>query len=859
MGKSLGLRLRQRFQKFGPTSIFRQFAWSALIMLVSALVSVALVYLNMPGERRAVNLAGRQRMLIERVTRKAFLVSQGQNGQVGLQRLRKRFEQSHRLLLEGAPEAGMAALMTPAIQGQLNKVWSQWQDHQAMLQAYIADPSAAKRDRIQGQTKRLVEEMDQAVAMIARSADRLTRWEQWLAIGLIGGVILVGEIVMLVTGRRISQSVKILSRSLGEVDRVADLREVKEIPPLGLAELDGLADQASRLADHLHATAVDRDLLDFNLRLLERFVITSEVLQDWRKQLKQMLEEINSILEVFVLFSVFRRNDAAFDLETFWRAPPTEATKASVTQRIHQTFINHLAFKKAGEPTVRHHTIDTTSPPVAYDPEAIALTHKALVLKAPQVAGIVGIGITAQAKADPRQSLLIESILSTLLNMVGSVQALSQYTHDLEYYAARDPLTEVYNTRIFHELLHYEVERAQRRGRTFGVFMVDLDNFKTINDTYGHAFGDRFLQECARVLATNLRTGDLIARFGGDEFGLMLPDINSEQTFEVAHRLIRSVEAIHLVAPNGEVVQASASIGVAVYPYHAKTAQDLIMFADNLMYRAKGEGKARVAWPTGEDEVDSFRQIGEKGRLVLNAIENRTVRAYYQPIHSLDGTGVIGYELLARLTTENGKVLPAEAFIEYAEWMGVIHQIDHLVMEQSFQEVWENAYAGLLFINLSPRALAQPVFLEDISRLVHRYRLAPGKLVFELTERETAGNLTLLEQFVEQLKRKGFRFAVDDFGSGFGSFHYIKHFPIDYVKIEGEFISNLAQGRVDAAFVKAIVGLTQELGITTIAEAVEDQATLAKVRESGIDLAQGFYLGKPGAHFRVEASQGLPG
>ncbi len=851
MRAGLSIWPRRLFPRFAPRSILRQFVWSASISLVLALFSIALIYLNMPGDRQAVNLAGRQRMLIERITRKAFLVSQDQNGRTGLHRLFERFEQSHRLLLQGAPETGIAPLMTPVIRGQLNKVWNQWRDYKGVLRHYMEDPNAAKRDRIQGQATRLVEEMDQAVGMITREANRTAQWGQWLAIGLIGGIVLVGGSVTVVTGRRISRSVKALDHSISQVDRVAELREVKEVPQVGLSELDGLANQASHLADRLRATAVDRDLLEFEIRLLEQFVITSEVVQDWREYVKQLIKEINSVLEVYLLFSLFQSDDETSDLEIFWRAPPTEASKTSVVQSVHKAVAHYPAFEETGEFTIRHHIVEAASPAVDYDPEAISLAHKNLVLGIPKVTGIVGIGIAARAKEDPRRNLVTESILSTLINVLGSVQALSQYTQDLEYYAARDPLTEVYNSRIFRELLHYEVERAKRRGSTFGILMVDLDNFKTINDTYGHAFGDQFLQECARLLEVNLRAGDLIARFGGDEFSLLLPEIDFEQTVEVAHRLIRSAEGMRLVTPNGESIQASFSVGMAIYPDHAETAQDLIMFADNMMYRAKEEGKARVTWPTEEDLVDSFRQTGEKGRLVLNAIENHQVHPYYQPIWSLGGMGIIGYELLARIVAESGEVVPAKAFIEYAERMGVIHQLDHLVMEQSFQEARESAYSGLLFINLSPRALLRPASVEDIVWFVDHYGIDPGKVVFELTERETAGNLALLEQFIQQLKRRGFRFAVDDFGSGFGSFHYIRRFPIDYVKIEGEFINNLTQDGPDSAFVNAIVGLAGELGISTIAECVEDEATLERVQENGIELAQGFFLGWPKPSFEV--------
>jgi EAL domain-containing protein (putative c-di-GMP-specific phosphodiesterase class I) len=280
------------------------------------------------------------------------------------------------------------------------------------------------------------------------------------------------------------------------------------------------------------------------------------------------------------------------------------------------------------------------------------------------------------------------------------------------------------------------------------------------------------------------------------------------------------------------------------------------MFADNMMYRAKTEGKHRVGMPTEEDVVEVFREMGEKNMVVQQAVDEKRLVPFFQPIYSGDGERVVAHEVLSRIQTEGDKILSAGEFIEHAERLGLVHKLDYIIMEQTFARAREVGYDGLLFINLSPRALVLKEFFEQVRELVDRFEMDPGQVVFELTERETVRNIALLEKFVNDLKLKGFKFAIDDFGSGFASFHYLKRFPIDYVKIEGDFIANMIHDERDHAFVKSMATLAGELNIRTVAEFIEDQTILDEVQAVGIDLAQGFYLGRPQPHFQGETGEG---
>jgi len=298
------------------------------------------------------------------------------------------------------------------------------------------------------------------------------------------------------------------------------------------------------------------------------------------------------------------------------------------------------------------------------------------------------------------------------------------------------------------------------------------------------------------------------------------------------------------VAHDGGRAKASISVGVAMFPEHADNKKDLFLLADNMMYKAKGEGKNRAAQPTQADVAEAFRRIGEKSQMVLRAVEQASVQAFFQPIMHTDSRVVEAVEVLSRIQTGEG-LFEAGEFIELAEKMGIIHKLDYIVIDKGLAEVVRSGYGGFVFFNLSPKAMVLSEFLPRVLEIVGRHGVDPGRIVFEITERETIKNITLLTKFVTSLKMDGFKLAVDDFGSGFSSYHYLKHFPIDFIKIEGEFVLNCCRDDTDHAFVRSIATLAKELGIRSIAEFVEDEEVLQRVREAGVDYVQGWHVGRP--------------
>lgn len=648
--------------------------------------------------------------------------------------------------------------------------------------------------------------------------------------------------------RRLSRAIGDLSETIGAVNRVSDLKRLSiQNIDLGFDEFGQIARGISQMSDRLRSIAVDKDMLEFEIKLLEKFIITSEVVRDWREYVNRMLLDINQVMEAYALFSIFKVDDEMFDLEVFWHCKPSDALKKRFEHAIRGALQKNPYFSDSYAVHIVHNVADHAQHLGNISDVELELQTKSLLVAAPKIGGIVGIGLNSGQLEDSSRLLVVESILSTLLNVVGSVKAIHKYTKELEYYATRDPLTNQYNQRVFWELLDAEIARSARHGHSFGLLIIDVDNFKTVNDSHGHAFGDTFLQEITNAMKQALRSDDLMSRYGGDEFAIILPESIQEECVLVAGRILDCINKLGITAPGGTLVKTSVSIGIAMYPNHAKERKDLFLFADNMMYRAKDDGKNRTSIPTQEDVVEVFRSIGEKSLIVMNAIEEKRAEPYFQPILNVAGGYFEAVEVLSRLRMDDGVMLAADEFVAVAEKMGIMHKIDYVLMEKALTKVNEAGFGGLVFLNMSPRALVLNDFIPEVRRIVKACDFDPERIVFEITERETIKNMALLEKFINHLKAEGFKLAIDDFGSGFSSFHYVKRFPIDFLKIEGDFVVNMVKNEKDRALVKSIVALAKELKIRTVAEYVENAEVQQAVADLGIDLAQGYHIARPKA------------
>lgn len=647
------------------------------------------------------------------------------------------------------------------------------------------------------------------------------------------------------TTEKIVKAINSFQKRVEHIDSIEDFKQFKSSDvDLYFDEMNTIVKNVDSLAQKLKNIAVDKELLEFEVKLLDKFIITSDVIQDWREFICDLLFEINKVMKTYTLMTVFRVGDDQYEIDIFWLGIPSEQIKKKYEDYINDSIKDTEIFSGMSSFIIKHKVVNTN---VHLDDalvQNLLYRTKSLFLDTPKIGGIVGIGVHSQLEVDSVKGIVLDSILTTMANLVGSVKAINKYTQDLEYYATRDPLTNLLNRRVFNDMLDYEIKRAKRHEYSFAVVLIDCDNFKYINDNYGHAFGDKYLQAIANILESNKRDEDIVARYGGDEFIMILPECEINGAVATSERILNAVRSFELETQNNTKVKVTMSMGISIYPDHAMNKVELIAIADGMMFKAKEEGKNILRTPNSNDIVNIIKNEKQKSSMLVSALENEQIVPYFQPIKaSYDETLEIR-ELLMRINID-GKIVSAFEFIETAEGMNLINDMDLMVIKKAFEHVKSEDYKGLLFINLSPKSLIAGNFINTINRLVNEYEINRENIVFEITERETVKNFTLLEKFVSNLKSEGYKFAIDDFGSGFSTFHYIKKFPIDYLKIDGDFIVNIKKDKKDKAFVRSIINLAHELEIKTIAEFVENDDVLAELKDLEIDYCQGFFIGKP--------------
>jgi diguanylate cyclase (GGDEF)-like protein/PAS domain S-box-containing protein len=429
------------------------------------------------------------------------------------------------------------------------------------------------------------------------------------------------------------------------------------------------------------------------------------------------------------------------------------------------------------------------------------------------------------------------------------VTARKRAEEQLRHLVDHDTLTDLLNRRGFEHTLKRHLAEVQRYRRRSALLLIDLDYFKYVNDTLGHAAGDELLCKISAALAGRCRSSDILARLGSDEFAVILAEADVTTAQNVADDLRRVIreEAALRVAPQMHV---TASIGILLLDATTRlTAQDALVAVDIAMDQAKdaGRDRTRMAAATIDSQAAMQAQLVWSERL-RNALRDNAFVLYQQPILNLASGVIDRCEVLLRLRGGDGIMITPDAFLPVAERFGLMRKIDMWVVQEAIRFVAAEQQAGRTVqaeINLSGSSLTDASVLAFIEDAIRRTGVDPRALVFEVTETVAIGNVAEASRFAQRLSGMGCAFALDDFGAGFSSFYYLKHLPFDYLKIDGEFIRTITRNADDQQIVKAIAQMALGLGKQTIAEFVGDAATVDLLRGYGVDFAQGYQVGKP--------------
>ncbi len=440
-----------------------------------------------------------------------------------------------------------------------------------------------------------------------------------------------------------------------------------------------------------------------------------------------------------------------------------------------------------------------------------------------------------------------ESVFIGRLWIYEDVTHERQTAEQLIYLAERDSLTGLYNRHRFQEELSRTLADAERHNIQGALLFFDLDEFKYINDNFGHRAGDAMLIRVAGEVSSLVRRSEIFSRIGGDEFAILIPDAQKSEAIHLADRIIRSTGQIPFRF-EGQNLRLTTSLGIALYPEHGDNAEDLVAHADAAMYQAKDAGKN--TWRVYSHDLDASREMLQRltwHERVSNALEKNLFRLHYQGIYAAKTGELCHLEALVRMLDDAdpaGVIMPGH-FIPAAEKTGKILDIDRWVITESIHVLSRQPELPAIAVNISGRSFDDPELPQFINEQLNSNGVEPKRLMVELTETAAVSDLHDAQRFIESLHQTGCLVCLDDFGSGFSSFAYLKHLKADILKIDGLFIRDLPNDHDNQVFVKSIVDVARGMRKMTVAEFVEDAETLKMLQKFGVDLVQGYHLDMP--------------
>ncbi|WP_290636864.1 EAL domain-containing protein [Aquisalimonas sp.] len=437
--------------------------------------------------------------------------------------------------------------------------------------------------------------------------------------------------------------------------------------------------------------------------------------------------------------------------------------------------------------------------------------------------------------------------------LIGRLWIYEDVTHErqtaqqLVYLAEHDPLTGLHNRHRFQEHLDRMLKTARRLESRFALMYFDLDDFKHINDNFGHRAGDTVLVRAAGEVSSLVRGGEVFARLGGDEFAILAEISSDDEPTHLAKRILHAITAIPLRF-RGSNLRLTASLGIALFPAHGTEADDLVAHADAAMYQAKNQGKN--TWAVYDPERSDTEAMLERmswSQRIAQALDHGRFELHFQGVYHAADRTLSHLEALVRMQNESphGDLLMPGQFIPLAEKTGQIMEIDRWVLRCGIETLQRHPSVPALAVNVSGRSIDEPGLPHFIRESLEQHGVDPGRLIIEITETAAVAEMQNAQRFIEQMHQTGCAVCLDDFGSGFSTFAYLKYLAVRVLKIDGMFVQDLPNNPDNQAFVRAMIDVSQGLGKRTVAEFVENEDTLQMLRSIGVDLVQGYHLDSP--------------
>lgn len=611
------------------------------------------------------------------------------------------------------------------------------------------------------------------------------------------------------------------------------------------------------LSECLSAAIIDKSLLERQTGVLKNIILSHEKVAEWKEFVMAILCEFHEFFP-FNFFSIAFNDEKGVSIYIYCLGQYDKQTQEKASQYLAQDLTHQL-----GLPADAAVSLETFSVPISN--HAIKTKDlKILTMDVPcdqgNLGGILGLGYASAYPLTPQEQSIIRSLLAVMVMVVGSSKALSRSLKKLTYYAEHDPLTGLHNRRYFEHLLKYEIDRSSRHGHQLTLLSIDLDNFKSINDINGHLAGDQVLSELAQILSHKARKGDIISRIGGDEFVILLPETDLESGNIVANAFRQKIaEHEFHISQHDEPLNVSISIGQSNFPLDGQSFQELLNKADIALYQAKTSGRNFVCTAAqSQVSVDEYKNMISLSTQLRKALKDQRIVPYFQPIIDCKNDNIYAYEALARLQAEDGEIIPAGLFIEAADRYNINIDLDHIMLKKTVEFMAQHQAnhhsIPRVFINLTPQEIQSRQILNFAEQLCLENNIPSDRLVFEITEREAISDMINMREFLTIIRAKGFAFALDDFGSGYNSFHYLRELHFEYVKIDGAFVANILNSKIDLVLIENLVRICQQLGMKTLAEFVESEEIMKLLKLMGVDFAQGFHLGMPKQNFVTEVN-----